>query len=54
MEKFTLKAVDYSTAQQYADDLEIPFLEVSAKNSTNIKQAFMQGLPYDQDTFLMI
>ena len=34
------KIVDYSTAKQYADHLEIPFLEVSAKTRTNIKQAF--------------
>ena len=41
------KIVDYSTAKQYADHLEIPFLEVSAKTCTNIKQAFMQGFLYD-------
>ena len=41
------KIVDYSMAKQYADHLEIPFLEVSAKTCTNIKQAFMQGLLYD-------
>lgn len=27
--------------QQYAEQLGIPFLETSAKNSTNVEQAFM-------------
>ena len=40
------KVVDVSTAQKYANHLEIPFLEVSAKNGTNLKQAFRQGLLY--------
>ena len=31
------KVVKYETAKQFADHLEIPFLEISAKNSTNIK-----------------
>ncbi|CAK1552347.1 unnamed protein product [Leptosia nina] len=31
----TKKAVDYTTANQYAEQLGIPFLETSAKNSTN-------------------
>ncbi|VVC88387.1 unnamed protein product [Leptidea sinapis] len=35
------KAVDYTTANQYAEQLGIPFLETSAKNSTNVEQAFM-------------
>ncbi|KAH9630767.1 hypothetical protein HF086_000995 [Spodoptera exigua] len=29
------------TDQQYAEQLGIPFLETSAKNSTNVEQAFM-------------
>ncbi|OWR53800.1 ras-related protein Rab-1A [Danaus plexippus] len=37
----TKKAVDYTTAKQYAEQLGIPFLETSAKNSTNVEQAFM-------------
>ncbi|CAF4798656.1 ras-related protein Rab-1A [Pieris napi] len=37
----TKKAVDYTTANQYAEQLGIPFLETSAKNSTNVEQAFM-------------
>lgn len=35
------KVVDYTTAKEYADQLGIPFLETSAKNSTNVEQAFM-------------
>lgn len=35
------KAVDYNTAKDYADTLAIPFLETSAKNATNVEQAFM-------------
>jgi len=35
------KVVDYQTAKDFADQLEIPFLETSAKNSTNVEQAFM-------------
>ena len=31
------KVVKYETAKQFADHLEIPFLETSAKNSTHIK-----------------
>ncbi|XP_072930118.1 ras-related protein Rab-1A [Epargyreus clarus] len=37
----TKKAVDYNTANQYAEQLGIPFLETSAKNSSNVEQAFM-------------
>ena len=28
-------------SQEYADQLGIPFLETSAKNATNVEQAFM-------------
>lgn len=35
------KIVDYTTAKEYADQLGIPFLETSAKNATNVEQAFM-------------
>jgi len=35
------KAVDYTKAKEYADSLNVPFLETSAKNSTNVEQAFM-------------
>jgi Ras-related protein Rab-1A len=35
------KVVDYTTAREYADQLGIPFLETSAKDATNVEQAFM-------------
>ena len=35
------KVVDYTTAKEFADSLAIPFLETSAKNATNVEQAFM-------------
>ena len=35
------KVVDYTSAKEYADQLGIPFLETSAKNATNVEQAFM-------------
>ncbi|KAK3598664.1 hypothetical protein CHS0354_020425 [Potamilus streckersoni] len=37
----TEKVVDYTTAKEFADQLGIPFLETSAKNATNVEQAFM-------------
>eukprot|EP01065_Artemidia_motanka_P002523 TRINITY_DN111_c0_g1_i1.p1 TRINITY_DN111_c0_g1~~TRINITY_DN111_c0_g1_i1.p1 ORF type:complete len:206 (+),score=74.98 TRINITY_DN111_c0_g1_i1:70-687(+) len=35
------KDVDYNTAKDFADTLGIQFLETSAKNATNVEQAFM-------------
>ncbi|KYR01095.1 Rab GTPase [Tieghemostelium lacteum] len=35
------KVVDFATAKAFADSLQIPFLETSAKQSTNVEQAFM-------------
>merc|ERR1712083_959485 len=35
------KKVDYRTAKAFADEIGIPFLETSAKNATNVEQAFM-------------
>jgi len=35
------KVVNYQNAKEFADGLGIPFLETSAKNSTNVEQAFM-------------
>lgn len=32
---------DWLCLQEYADQLGIPFLETSAKNATNVEQAFM-------------
>jgi Ras-related protein Rab-1A len=35
------KVVDYNAAKEFADSLGIPFLETSAKNSTNVESAFL-------------
>jgi len=35
------KAVDFAAAKEFADQLGIAFLEASAKNATNVEQAFM-------------
>ncbi|CAI5992856.1 unnamed protein product [Closterium sp. NIES-64] len=35
------RVVDYQTAKAFADEIGIPFLETSAKNATNVEQAFM-------------
>ncbi|PSR94132.1 hypothetical protein PHLCEN_2v4560 [Hermanssonia centrifuga] len=35
------KVVEYSMAKEFADQLSIPFLETSAKNATNVEQAFL-------------
>jgi len=35
------KQVDYTTAKEYAKQLEIPFLETSAKANTNVEQSFI-------------
>uniref|UniRef100_A0A673H5K6 Ras-related protein ORAB-1-like n=1 Tax=Sinocyclocheilus rhinocerous TaxID=307959 RepID=A0A673H5K6_9TELE len=37
----TKKVVVYTAAKEFADSLGIPFLETSAKSSTNVEQAFM-------------
>ncbi|KAI0333116.1 GTP-binding protein ypt1 [Cubamyces sp. BRFM 1775] len=34
------KVVEYSIAKEFADSLSIPFIETSAKNSTNVEEAF--------------
>ncbi|KMT01694.1 hypothetical protein BVRB_9g211500 [Beta vulgaris subsp. vulgaris] len=35
------RAVSYETAKAYADEIGIPFLETSAKDATNVEQAFL-------------
>ncbi|XP_064972474.1 GTP-binding protein YPTM2-like isoform X2 [Musa acuminata AAA Group] len=35
------KVVSYETAKAFADEIGVPFLETSAKNATNVEQAFM-------------
>ncbi|KAI9203148.1 ras-related protein-like protein ypt1 [Polychytrium aggregatum] len=37
----TKKVVDYNAAKEFADQLGIPLLETSAKNATNVEQAFL-------------
>merc|ERR1711976_1045516 len=37
----TKKVVDFNTAKEFADSLDIPFIETSAKNATNVEKAFM-------------
>jgi len=37
----TKKVVDKDAAKEFADSKSIPFLETSAKNSTNVEQAFL-------------
>ncbi|RPD55675.1 GTP-binding protein ypt1 [Lentinus tigrinus ALCF2SS1-7] len=34
------KVVEYSIAKEFADSLGVPFIETSAKNSTNVEEAF--------------
>ncbi|KAG2195085.1 hypothetical protein INT46_002648 [Mucor plumbeus] len=35
------KVVEYTEAKEFADSITIPFLETSAKDSTNVEQAFL-------------
>jgi len=35
------KVVEYAVAKEFSDQLTIPFLETSAKNATNVEQAFL-------------
>uniref|UniRef100_A0A6N2LPA4 Uncharacterized protein n=1 Tax=Salix viminalis TaxID=40686 RepID=A0A6N2LPA4_SALVM len=35
------KVVSYETAKAFADEIGIPFMETSAKDATNVEQAFM-------------
>lgn len=35
------RVVEYSVAKEYADSMGIPFLETSAKSSTNVESAFL-------------
>eukprot|EP01111_Echinosteliopsis_oligospora_P013247 TRINITY_DN46_c1_g1_i1.p1 TRINITY_DN46_c1_g1~~TRINITY_DN46_c1_g1_i1.p1 ORF type:complete len:209 (-),score=51.29 TRINITY_DN46_c1_g1_i1:186-812(-) len=36
------RAVDYKVAKKFADELNIPLIEASAKDSVNIEEAFLQ------------
>lgn len=35
------KVVEYTVAKEFADSLGIPYIETSAKNATNVEQAFL-------------
>ena len=35
------RAVEYNTAKAFADEIGVPYIETSAKNATNVEQAFM-------------
>ena len=35
------QVVDFEAAKSFADGLDIPFLETSAKNATNVEKAFL-------------
>jgi len=35
------RAVEYEQAKAFADELNVPFLETSAKNAANVEQAFL-------------
>lgn len=35
------RVVDFNTAKAFADEIGVPYIETSAKNSTNVEQAFM-------------
>eukprot|EP00158_Paraphelidium_tribonemae_P002552 Partr_v1_DN25460_c0_g1_i6_m53728 putative member RAS oncogene family len=46
------KAVEYQVAKDFADQLGIPFLETSAKNATNVEQAFLTMAKQIKDRYL--
>lgn len=45
------KVVDYNAAKEFADSLAIPLLETSAKNATNVEQAFLTMAKQIKDRF---
>ena len=46
------KVVEYSVAKEFADSLSIPFIETSAKNSTNVEEAFTMMAKTIKDTYV--
>jgi Ras-related protein Rab-1A len=36
------KVVETSTAKEFADSMDIPFIETSAKNATNVEECFVR------------
>lgn len=47
------RAVEYESAKAFADELSIPFLETSAKNATNVEQAFLTMAAQIKNKFCM-
>ena len=47
----TRRQVDYEVAKQYADKTGIPFIETSAKQSTNVEKAFLAMATEVKNTF---
>jgi len=43
------KVVEYSVAKEFAEQLSMPFLETSAKNATNVEQAFLTMAKHIKD-----
>lgn len=41
-----------SDVQEFADQLNIPFLETSAKNATNVEQAFLTMAKQIKDRYV--
>lgn len=47
----TRRQVDYEVAKTYADKMGIPFIETSAKQSTNVEKAFLAMATEVKNTF---
>ncbi|EIM21402.1 GTP-binding protein ypt1 [Wallemia mellicola CBS 633.66] len=43
------KSVEFNVAKEFAEQLNIPFLETSAKDSTNVEQAFLTMAKHIKD-----
>ncbi|SCZ96320.1 BZ3500_MvSof-1268-A1-R1_Chr8-2g10115 [Microbotryum saponariae] len=48
----TKKVVDYSTAKEFADSIAVSMLETSAKNATNVEQAFLTMAKQIKDRYV--
>ena len=47
-------ATDTGPLQEFADQLNIPFLETSAKNATNVEQAFLTMAKQIKDRYVQL